>query len=258
VSALAERPVPAPVLVVEGIVKSFRDNGRERVVLAGISFALHEGEFLAVLGPSGCGKSTLIDILAGFALPDAGRVLLGGRAPKAPGPDRAVVFQEDALFPWLTAQENITLGLRSLGVAKQERDERARALLARVGMEGRESSLPGELSGGMRQRLAIARVLALSPQVLLMDEPFAGLDAITREQMQDFLLELRAERRMTVLLVTHDLSEAVKMADTLMVLGRDGKGIVGGFRPELPAPRDPSSAELRELRGTIKAMLRPD
>ncbi len=245
-----------PVLDVQGIVKTFGMNGGERTVLPGVSLTLEEGEFLTLLGPSGCGKSTLIDILAGFTRPDAGQVLLRGRAPDGPGPDRAVVFQEDALFPWLTARENITLGLRARNVPQAERRERARLLLDRVGLAGREDSLPRELSGGMRQRLALARVLALEPAVLLMDEPFAGLDAITREQMQDFLLDLRAERRMTVLLVTHDVAEAVKMADTLMVLGGGGSGLLAAFRPPAPPPRDPAAPDLGEIRERIRELLR--
>lgn len=251
----AARSAP-PVLDVQGIAKTFGVNGEERTVLPGVSLTLEEGEFLALLGPSGCGKSTLIDILAGFTRPDAGRVLLRGREPDGPGPDRAVVFQEDALFPWLTARENITLGLRARKMPRAARRELAARLLARVGLAGREESLPRELSGGMRQRLALARVLALEPAVLLMDEPFAGLDAITREQMQDFLLELRAEQRMTVLLVTHDVSEAMKLADTLMVLGRDGRGILERFRPACPAPRDPAAPDLGEMRERIRDLLR--
>ena len=247
---------PAPILRADGVAKRYPVGGAEQTVLPGLSLDLAPGEFLALLGPSGCGKSTLIGVLAGFLKPDAGRVLLAGRPAGGPGPDRAVVFQEDALFPWLTARENITLGLRARGASRDERRAAAARLLARVGLAGRESSLPRELSGGMRQRLALARVLALEPLVLLMDEPFAGLDAITREQMQDFLLELRAEWRTAMLLVTHDVEEAVKLADRILVMGRGEAGLLAEFRLDQPAPRDLDGEPLRALRARIRELLR--
>lgn len=225
------------------------------MVLPGLSLTLNQGEILALLGPSGCGKSTLLNILAGFVAPDQGYVELDGQRPKGPGPDRAVVFQDDALFPWLTALENITLGLRALGIPKVARRKAAAEMLGLVGLVGYENHLPRELSGGMRQRLALARVLALNPKVLLMDEPFAALDAITREQMQDFFLELHQALGITVLLVTHDLYEAWKLADAILVMSRNPKEPLKRFNLASSRPRDMESLEFPTLKSQIKEAL---
>ena len=173
-----------PFFACSGIWKSFRKGGGSRLVLPGVSVAVPRGGVLALIGASGCGKTTLLNILAGFDVPDAGTVTLEGRPCGGPGPDRAVVFQEPALFPWLTALENVEIGLEAAGVPPDARRARALDMLALTGLSGREGQIPAELSGGQKQRVALARVLALSPPVLLMDEPFAALDAITREQMQ--------------------------------------------------------------------------
>jgi ABC-type nitrate/sulfonate/bicarbonate transport system ATPase subunit len=241
--------------VVEGIAKAYCVGSARRTVLPGITFSMRRGDILALLGPSGCGKSTLLNILAGFEHPDAGYVLLDGAERGSPGPDRAVVFQEDALFPWLTALENIELGLQAAGRSKaQRRDESAR-MLGLTGLEGFEHHLPRMLSGGMRQRLALARVLALNPQVLLMDEPFVALDAITREQMHDLLISLHQELAMTVIFVTHDVREAVKLADTVLVMGRSGLGIMRGFHVPYNRPRMEDDAAMIAMRGDIRMNL---
>lgn len=223
-----------PILEARGIVKGYAGGG---LVLPGVTLILGQGDILALLGPSGCGKSTLLGILAGFLAADAGEVLLDGRPCGGPGPDRAVVFQEDALFPWLTALENVTLGLGAAGLPKVARREWAWAMLARVGLSGFEGHRPGALSGGMRQRVALARALALSPRVLLMDEPFAALDAITRGQMHELLIELHETMDMAVLLVTHDAAEAVRLADVVQVMGRAGQGLAASLA--VAAPRAP-------------------
>lgn len=221
----------------QGIVKSFQVQGESRTILPGISLTLRHGEILALLGPSGCGKTTLLNIMAGFSKPDAGQVLLDGKPCQSPGPQRAVVFQEDALFPWLTALENITMGLRAAGKDKTACRTQAERMLARVGLDGFERHLPKTLSGGMRQRLALARVLALEPEILLMDEPFAALDAMTREQMHELLIALHQAMGMTIVFVTHDVSEAVQLADTIMVMGKVGQDVLRSFPICIPRPR---------------------
>lgn len=244
-----------PLLVCEDVTKSFGDDSGRRVVLPGVSLTLQRGEVAALLGASGCGKTTLLNVLAGFLVPDAGVVRLEGCVCMAPGPDRAVVFQEDALFPWLTALENVELGLEAAGVAAAPRRRQALAMLARVGLEGRGDLFPGQLSGGMRQRVALARVLALSPRVLLMDEPFAALDAITRAQMQALLVELHAPTDMGVLLVTHDVTEACLLADVVYVMA-PGRGIVFRLEIPFPRPREQDAPSVAALRIRLRDMLR--
>jgi len=227
----------------------------EDPVLRHVSFALDPGEIVALIGVSGCGKTTLLDILAGFAEADHGQVLLGGAPTDRPGPAKAVVFQRDALFPWLTALENAAFGLRAAGVPRAERLEQAAAMLARVGLDGDMHKLPRELSGGMRQRVALARVLVLKPRLLLMDEPFAALDALTREDMHELLLALHAEFTPAMLMVTHDVAEAAKLADRILILQR-GRGIAAGFDIPLARPRDLHSPELAALQGRCRELLR--
>ena len=221
-------------------------------MLPGVSVAVPRGGVLALIGASGCGKTTLLNILAGFDVPDAGTVTLEGRPCGGPGPDRAVVFQEPALFPWLTALENVEIGLEAAGVPPDARRARALDMLALTGLSGREGQIPAELSGGQKQRVALARVLALSPPVLLMDEPFAALDAITREQMQSLLMALHARIGMGIVLVTHDVEEALLLGDEVCVMA-SGQGIVASRRVE--APRTGEVAD-RDLLRELKAILR--
>lgn len=218
------------LFMADGVAKSFPDErGAPRAVLSGVGLSLRRGEVLALLGPSGCGKSTLLNILAGFVPSDAGRVLLEGRPCAAPGPERAVVFQEDALFPWLTARENVELGLRAAGTGAAEARRTADGMLDMVGLAGCGGQLPAALSGGMRQRVALVRALAVRPKVLLMDEPFAALDAMTRDQMHDVLVDLHAATGVTIVFVTHDVAEAAFLADTVAVMGWSGNaGDTGG------------------------------
>ncbi len=238
------------------IVKAFTVQGESRTILPGVSLRLRHGEILALLGPSGCGKSTLLNILAGFSRPDAGSVLLDGQPCRSPGPKRAVVFQEDALFPWLTALENVTMGLRAAGKGRAARRAEAERMLARVGLAGFERHLPKALSGGMRQRLALARVLALEPRVLLMDEPFAALDAITREQMHELLIALHQAMNMSILFVTHDVSEAVQLADAILVMGQAGQGVVRRFPLPAPRPRVRTDSACLAIQEEVRDMLR--
>ncbi|EKM0372982.1 taurine ABC transporter ATP-binding subunit [Cronobacter turicensis] len=186
--------------------------------LADISLTLNDGELLVVLGPSGCGKTTLLNLIAGFLPVETGSITLDGRAVIGPGADRGVVFQHEGLLPWRSVLDNVAFGLQLQGVGREARRARARQMLAKVGLEGAENRFIWQLSGGQRQRVGIARALAADPQLLLLDEPFGALDAFTREQMQTLLLRLWAGSGKKVLLITHDIEEAVFMATDLVLL----------------------------------------
>ncbi|EOV8973549.1 taurine ABC transporter ATP-binding subunit [Cronobacter turicensis] len=186
--------------------------------LADISLTLNDGELLVVLGPSGCGKTTLLNLIAGFLPVETGSITLGGRAVTGPGADRGVVFQHEGLLPWRSVLDNVAFGLQLQGVGREARRALARQMLAKVGLEGAENRFIWQLSGGQRQRVGIARALAADPQLLLLDEPFGALDAFTREQMQTLLLRLWAGSGKKVLLITHDIEEAVFMATDLVLL----------------------------------------
>ena len=211
-------------------------------VLNNISFTAASGDFVCLLGPSGCGKSTLLRLLAGLDLPTEGLLTLNGRPITGPGLDRGVVFQDYSLFPWMTAGQNVILALEQAFPDKMRREYRqiASEYLEMVGLRDAFHKLPGELSGGMRQRAAIARAFALNAPVLLMDEPFGALDAITRARLQDLLLNLWQQKegeRKTVFFVTHDVEEALLLAGTVLVLGLNPGTIRGVFRIDLPRPR---------------------
>jgi NitT/TauT family transport system ATP-binding protein len=192
--------------------------GGNLTALDDVSIDIATGEFLTLVGPSGSGKSTLLDLLAGLSSPTAGEVLVNGKPVTGPGLDRAVVFQQYALFPWRTAKTNVEFGLEAAGLRRRERSERAREFLALVGLSGFEDRYPHELSGGMKQRVAIARSLAYDPEILLMDEPFAALDAQTREQLQDELLRIWAKTGKTIVFITHGIEEAVYLGQRVAVL----------------------------------------
>jgi NitT/TauT family transport system ATP-binding protein len=244
----------APCLQVEGLSKGFLVNGRRVQALSDISFAVRSGEVLGILGPSGCGKTTLLNILAGFLAHDQGRVLMNQRPVMGPGPERGVVFQEDALFPWLTVAENVGFGLRN-GDGRAGRLAKVEAMLEMVGLTGYGRYLPRAISGGMKQRVALARVLVLGPAALLMDEPFAALDAQTRADMHQLLISLQQRLRQTVIFVTHDLEEAVKLADRVLVMDTSPGRIRREFAVELPRPRDLDSPEFLALKRAVHACL---
>jgi ABC-type nitrate/sulfonate/bicarbonate transport system ATPase subunit len=209
-------------------------------------------EFVAVLGPSGCGKTTLLRILAGLTSCDSGDVLVNGRQVDGPGPDRAMVFQDYALLPWATAAENVAFGLELRGVPKPERQAAAHRLMEEVGLHGFTLQYPHQLSGGMQQRIGLARALAVDPRILLLDEPFGSVDAITRRQLQDDLARLHLSRRTTILLVTHSVDEAVRLGDRVAVLSPRPARVVEVVDTALPRPRplhldaDPRFLELKE------------
>ena len=218
---VTERPAAVRL---RDVGKTFRQRRRETPALEGVSLDIAAGEFLCLVGPSGCGKSTLLSILAGFTTADSGEVLVDGRPVEGPGPDRGVLFQTPTLFPWLTTRQNVLYGPRARGALTPEVREEADALLETVGLTDFADAYPHELSGGMRHRAAFARVLINHPRVLLMDEPFGALDAITRAGMQRFLLELWQRQRTTIVFVTHDVEEATLLGDRVSVLsGRPGR-----------------------------------
>ena len=208
------------------------------------SFNIEQSEFLCIVGPSGCGKSTLLNLIAGFLNPTGGEIRIGGKKVNGHGLDRGIVFQDFAqLFPWRTALGNVSFGLEMKGVPKGEREEIARRQLALVKLEKFCDSYPHHLSGGMQQRVAIARALAYNPSVLLMDEPFAALDALTRDDMQRLLAEVWRETRKTVIYVTHNVAEAVYLADRVIVMTPHPGTVKATIPITLPRPRDPLSVE---------------
>jgi NitT/TauT family transport system ATP-binding protein len=225
-------------VTIEGLGKSYaRPDGTSQAALSDVSLVLGRGEFVSILGPSGCGKSTLLYMVGGFVRPSAGRILAGGRPVEGPGPDRGPVFQEFALLPWKTVLGNVAFGLREQGVPRARAEERARSLIAMVGLKGYEDFHPKQLSGGMKQRVAIARTLAYDPAILLMDEPFGALDAHTRTRLQNDLLAIWERDRKSVLFVTHAVDEAVFLSDRVAVMSRAPGRIKAVVPIDLPRPR---------------------
>jgi NitT/TauT family transport system ATP-binding protein len=224
--------------------------------LGGVSFDIAASEFLCLLGPSGCGKTTLLNIIAGFLKPTGGEISIGGKAVAGHGTDRGIVFQDFAqLFPWRTAFGNVTFGLEMKGMPKPERERVALAQLRLVKLEKFAGAFPHHLSGGMQQRVAIARALAYNPSVLLMDEPFAALDALTRDEMQRLLADVWRETRKTVIYVTHNVAEAVYLADRVIVM-TPHPGMVKAQVPiTLPRPRDPLSVDFLSFQRELLAQL---
>jgi NitT/TauT family transport system ATP-binding protein len=221
-----------------------------------VSIDIDASEFVCIVGPSGCGKSTLLNIIAGFLSPATGQISIGGKPVTGHGMDRGVVFQDFAqLFPWRTALGNVSFGLEMKGVANPERDQIAREQLRLVKLEKFTNSYPHHLSGGMQQRVAIARALAYNPSVLLMDEPFAALDAMTRDDMQRLLADVWKETRKTVIYVTHNVAEAVYLADRVVVMSAHPGTVKTVMKIDLPRPRDPLSVEFldcqKELMGHL-------
>jgi NitT/TauT family transport system ATP-binding protein len=226
------------MITIERLSKSFETTRRaSHLALSDISLRVDEGEFVSILGPSGCGKSTLLYIVGGFVQPSEGTVAVSGQPVTGPGPDRGPVFQEFALFPWKTVLGNIMYGPLEHGMGKSAAEAKARALIALVHLKGYENFYPKELSGGMKQRVAIARTLAYDPSILLMDEPFGALDAHTRTGMQNELLEIWERDRKTVLFVTHSVEEAVFLSDRVVVLTRSPGRIKETVAINLPRPR---------------------
>jgi NitT/TauT family transport system ATP-binding protein len=254
-----------PKIRFDRVTKSFPDRlaktGTDQVIaLSRVDLAVAPGEFMVLVGPSGCGKSTLLELLSGLAEPSSGTIRVDGKPIAGPGPDRGVVFQQYALFPWRTALGNVEFALEAIGLARAERVPRARHFLALVGLSGFEHRYPHQLSGGMKQRVAIARSLSSDPDILLMDEPFAALDAQTREILQDELLRIWEQTAKTILFVTHGIDEAVYLGQRVAVMSARPGRILDIVDIPLGARRGDddlrSSPEFAQLRHHIWALLR--
>ena len=264
-SERTDRPSASPwrALRIVGVWKRFGAvNGEAPWVLRDISLDLEAGSFTCIVGPSGCGKTTLLSLLAGFDQPTRGVIAVDERPITGPGRDRAVIFQDvaNALFPWLNAVENVEFGLRVQGLPRQACRERALQYLALVGLREDREKFPFQLSGGMKQRIQIARALANDPAVLLMDEPFAGLDAITRRDLQEELVRIWERTRKTIVFITHDIIEALLLGTRVIVMGAGPGTVRGDFRVPLSRPRSPSHPEFMrrydELQGILESEVR--
>lgn len=251
--------VSTPIIQLKGIHKSFHSSdGAPRVVLDNVDFTLREREIVALLGQSGSGKSTLLRIMAGLILADRGSVLYRGQPLYGPAKNITMVFQSFALFPWLTVQQNVEIGLEARGVAPKERAEQAGKAIQMIGLSGFEGALPRELSGGMRQRVGIARALVVNPDVLLMDEAFSALDVLTGERLRDDILELWENRTLAthaMLVVSHNIQEAVLMADRVLIFASNPGKVKFEMKIDLPRPRDPNSVEVRTLVDELYAVM---
>jgi ABC-type nitrate/sulfonate/bicarbonate transport system ATPase subunit len=239
---------------IEGVSKAYGG----QVVLDRITLEIGEDTLTCLLGPSGCGKSTLLSMVAGFVQPSRGRVVVDGVEVTRPSADRGIVFQDYALFPWRTALENVEFGPMIRRLPRRERHDIAVHYLAMVGLEAHANKFPGQLSGGMKQRVAIARAIANRPSVLLMDEPFGALDAQTREQLQEEMLRIRQLERNTILFVTHSISEALFLADRIVVMATRPGAVKQVFDVPLAFPRDRMSPQFLGLEREIKALVREE
>jgi NitT/TauT family transport system ATP-binding protein len=253
-----ERPEPAEepaAIALRGV--GFRYSQDGPFVTHGFDLAIRRGEFFTLLGPSGCGKTTVLNLVAGYESPSEGEVAIGGRPIRGPGRDRIVIFQAtDSLYPWLTAAENVEFPLRIAGAPKAERRERALAALAFVGLRGHQDKHPGQLSGGMKQRVQLARALVLDAPILLMDEPFGALDAQTRTVLQEDLVDIAQRSGRTILFITHDIAEAVFLADRIGVMSAAPHSRLKAILPvTLPRPRSRGSAAFGELYEAVNRIL---
>jgi NitT/TauT family transport system ATP-binding protein len=248
---------PSTKLVLEHVSKWFQTSSLNVHALDDVTLRIHEGEFVCLVGPSGCGKSTLLNIIAGLDRPDRGLVQADGQAIVAPGPHRLMMFQEAALFPWLTVLGNVLFGLKlSTGLTAAERREKAEYFLELVGLKRFMHSNVHELSGGMKQRVALARALAPKPSVLLMDEPFGALDALTREQLYGDIQRIWSQHRKTIVFVTHNVREAVCLGDRVILFSPHPGRIREEFSIPLPRPRDINSVELARYATEITRVLK--
>ncbi len=249
------------MIAIAGVSKEFVKGERRVLALQDIDLAVAPREFVAILGPSGCGKSTLLNMVAGFDHPTRGTVRAGGEEILEPSPKRAVVFQEPALFPWYSVMENVVFGPKTQGQPAAQYRPRAAQILEQVGLKGFEASYPAELSGGMRQRVGIARVLIMQPEILLMDEPFGALDAQTRSLMQELLLQVWERHHQTVLFITHDIEEALLLADRVCVMTARPGRIKKAITVNIPRPRAievTTSPEFNALRREVLALIREE
>lgn len=250
-----EKTTDQPFLLIDQVSKVYPTKTGDYTVLDGIDLSVKEGEFVCVIGHSGCGKSTLLDMVSGFNTPTSGQVLLNGKAITTPGPDRMVVFQNYCLLPWKTVYENVHLAVNAVfpEKSKAEKDEIVRANLHMVGLDEAIDKKPGQISGGMKQRVSIARALSIRPEILILDEPFGALDAITKEELQEELLDIWEEHRITVMMITHDIDEALFLCDRLVMMSNGPSAKIGEIldipfdrpRDRAAVMADPRYIELR-------------
>ncbi|WP_339229400.1 ABC transporter ATP-binding protein [Aeribacillus sp. FSL K6-2833] len=239
------------------ISKTFQHHGVSQTVLDQIDLTVQKGEFVSILGPSGCGKSTLLSIVAGLTAPTSGKVLVNGKEVKGPGSDRGVVFQQAALFPWLTVEENVMFPLKKK-MPKEEAKKKAYEYLAMVQLSQYAKHSPHELSGGMQQRVSIARALAMDPEVLLMDEPFGALDEQTRSRLHEVLEKIWIDTKKTILFVTHSIQESLKLSDRIIVMGTRPGRIIDEIEVSFPRPRDEFRKQLAEYEERIQKLLKSE
>ena len=262
----AQAPSPSPAtgrpatalpahIAIAGVWKRFAVQGGEVVALKAIDLSVAKGDFVCLLGPSGCGKSTLLNAVAGFQLPTVGTITVDGKAVTAPGPDRGMVFQEYALFPWMTVAQNVAFGLEIKGMKRAAIKARVGELLEMLRLADFRDRFPKDLSGGMRQRVAIARVLALDPPVLLMDEPFGALDSLTRRSLQDELIRIWAAMNKTIIFVTHSIEESIYLADRIVVMTYRPGTIKADIKVKIPRPRDSSTLTFNELKRQLSILV---
>jgi NitT/TauT family transport system ATP-binding protein len=242
-------------ILIRDVHKVFQSGGQDVHALQAIDLEVRRGEFICLLGPSGCGKSTLLNAVAGFSLPSSGTITVDGTVITEPGPDRGMVFQEYALFPWMTVEQNIAFGLQVKKVARAAIQGKVDGLLGLLNLQDFRKRYPKDLSGGMRQRVAIARVLAIDSPILLMDEPFGALDALTRRNLQDELLRLWTELKKTILFVTHSIEEALYLADRTVVMTYRPGTIKRDLAIDLPRPRDVASPAFNVLKKELSQLL---
>ena len=246
-----------PFVRIAGVTKEYvsSDTGNVSHALERIDLDIGLNQFVCMIGPSGCGKTTLLNCLAGFVQVTTGAIYVAAERVDGPSRDRGVVFQDYALFPWLNVKQNVAFGPSLCGVSRDEQDRRAREYLALVGLEPYATRYPHELSGGMKQRVGLARALANEPKVLLMDEPFGALDALTRETLQSELLRIWIERQKTILFVTHSIDEAVFLADRIVVMTRPPGRVCADIHTGMPRPRDRASREFSQLADKVRDLV---
>jgi NitT/TauT family transport system ATP-binding protein len=248
------KPITAHIAVTN-VSKRFTTPAGDIIALKDINLTIEQGEFVCLLGPSGCGKSTLLNAIAGFQPPTHGSMAIDSKPITGPGPDRGMVFQEYALFPWMTVANNVAFGLEIKGIKRADIKRRVAELLALLKLTDFADRFPKDLSGGMRQRVAIARVLALDPPVLLMDEPFGALDSLTRRSLQDELLRIWAEMKKTIVFVTHSIEESIYLADRIVVMTYRPGTIKSDIRVTIPRPRDSATLPFNELKRQLSQLV---
>lgn len=240
-----------PLIEIEKLDKSFGDQSRETLVLSDISLSVHKGEFITILGQSGCGKSTLLNVIGGFEKPAKGNVFIKGKEVMRPGRHCVMLFQDYGLLPWRSVLKNVELGLESEHLNPREKYKRAMKYIHLVGLENNSGQFPHQLSGGMKQRVAIARALAMKPELILMDEPFAALDTFNRYYLQDELIRLQKKENITIILVTHDIDEAIYLSDRIFMMEPFPGRIHSELNIDISKPRDRSNSDFQYFRSKI-------